>query len=75
MQKGTTASTQKGSTGKSHKITFYPGQGQEHKLNALIVQYWQRHDRMLNQNDILRCLVEQCTIDSLEEALRLEEDH
>ncbi len=34
------------------------------------------HDRMLNQNALVqRCLVEQCTFDSLEEALRLEEDH
>ena len=73
-QKRNTVSTQKGSTGKTHKITFYPGPGQEHKLNELIFQYWQRHDRMLNQNDILRYMVEQYTIDDLEEALRLEEE-
>ncbi|SRR6266487_311597 len=56
------------------KITFYPGPGQEHKLNELIIQYWQRHHVMLNQNDILRYMVEQYTIDDLEEALRLEEE-
>ncbi len=71
-QSGTKGKTQKGSTGKTHKITFYPGPGQEDKLNELIVEYWQRHHRMLNQNDILRHLVEQCSITSLE-TLHMEE--
>jgi hypothetical protein len=71
-QESTEATTQKGKKAKTHKITFYPGPRQEHKLNELIVEYWYRHSIMINQNDILRHLVEQCSIDSLDN-LSLEE--
>jgi len=63
---GTTGTQQKGSTAKRSKITLYPSPGQEQKLERLIIQYYERHQRLVNQNDLLRHLIDQCTIDDFE---------
>jgi hypothetical protein len=52
---------------KTPKITFYPTPEQDFKLNDLVAQHWLRHHRMIGVNDILRHLVERCTIESLDD--------
>jgi hypothetical protein len=58
---------QKGSTTERLKITVYPTAEQQHKLKALIIDYWQQHDRLITQNDIIRHLIDRCTVADLED--------
>lgn len=50
---------------KDKKVTFYLTQEQEDKLDALEIEFRQRHKRKVNRNEIVRLLIDQCDIDSL----------
>lgn len=50
------------------KTSFYPTQGQLDKLDDLASEYnryYRRQRARINRNDIVRYLIDQCTLDSL----------
>jgi len=55
---------------KDKKVTFYLTQEQEDKLDALEIEFRQRHKRKVNRNEIVRLLIDQCDIDSLADLAR-----
>lgn len=52
---------------KDRKITFYFTKEEADKLNDLETEFWIRFKRRVNRNDIVRYLVRQSHIDTLEE--------
>lgn len=51
----------------SRKVSFYLTPGQEKKLDDLADDYRRQHEgKRINRNDIVRHLVDQCTLESLE---------
>lgn len=53
-------------TEKKSKVSFYLSPEQEEKLNDLEVAFWQQHKKRINRNDIVRYLIDHCSIHSLE---------
>jgi hypothetical protein len=52
---------------KRSKISIYLSEDQENKLDDLVHEYKKVKGRRINRNDIVRYLVDRCTIDSLME--------
>jgi hypothetical protein len=51
----------------SRKVSFYLTPGQEKKLDDLADDYRRQHDgKRINRNDIVRHLINQCTLETLE---------
>lgn len=62
-----TAQPQSGKTVKQKgKTSFYLADGQEEKLEELAFRFLQQHGRRINRNEIVRHLIDRCTLESLE---------
>jgi hypothetical protein len=54
------------STLKDKKVSFYLTKAQQEKLRDLETEFWQRYRQEINRNDIVRYLIDQCDISSLQ---------
>jgi hypothetical protein len=61
------------SNGQLKKLSFYLTEKQEEKLDNLEIEFYLRHKRKVNRNEIVRLLIDQCDIDSLADLVRLAE--
>ncbi len=52
---------------KTHKTSFYLTSSEIKKLKDLEFAYWQRHEQPINRNDLVRYLIDGCTIDSFDD--------
>ena len=63
---GETVEQQERKAVQKDKVSFYLNPEQRKKLDTLTVEFWQQNGRMLNRNDIVRHLIDQCDIRNLQ---------